>query len=158
MCVSVFSQSLSTFAAPRCLHLFCAAAAQGFNDHVCGGGGGGGCSGVFQRPRRQGHGLTGVHGGPSGLQSSGGAAAQCVHSGLEGDRRDIAGVLRGGGGGGGRGQPFTGTTKKDVIDAVTSCVTLRRRPSGLYRSQVWRQRATAPWTVEERDPRICWPP
>lgn len=31
-----------------------------------------GGSGVSQHPRRQGHGLTGVCGGPSGLQSSGG--------------------------------------------------------------------------------------
>ena len=48
-----------------------------------------GGSGVSQHPRRQGHGLTGVCGGPSGLQQ----AAQCAHSGLEGDKRDIAGPL-----------------------------------------------------------------
>lgn len=42
------------------------------------------------------------------------AAAQCAHSGLEGDNRDIAGPLEGGGGHLGACQPFSATTKKDI--------------------------------------------
>lgn len=117
--------SLSTDAAPGIPRLFRVAAHE-FNDRVCGGGGRG-AFGASQRLRRQGHGLAGVCGGPGDLRSGGGAAAQCAHSGLDGDRRDIAGCLRGGGGSGaGEGQPRTGTTKKGVIAAVTGP---RRRPS-----------------------------
>lgn len=48
-------------------------------------------SGLSQHPRRGGHSLTGVY---SSLQnSSKQTAAQCAHSGLERDNRDITGPL-----------------------------------------------------------------
>lgn len=104
-CVSVFSHRLQEFV--HFCHDPVPASVQRRRARPCvrrGEVGGGGLhSGVSQRPRRQGHGLTGVCAGPSGLQSSSGAEAQCVYSSLEGDRRDIAGLLRGGGEGGGWG-------------------------------------------------------
>lgn len=82
-----------------------------------------GGSGVSQHPRRQGHGLTGVCGGPRGLQSSSGqqhnVPIQAWKETTEISQdpcEEVGGVL----GHLGACQPFSGTTKTDAtITALT---------------------------------------
>lgn len=69
---------------------------------------------MSQHPRRQGHGLTGVCGGPSGLQSSSGQQHNVPIQAQKETTEISQDPCEEGGGHLGARQPFTVTTKKDI--------------------------------------------